>query len=570
MLFLLFAKTRPVYSVTRGELMKGTMMQFPLTLTPILERAGKLFGAVEIVSGVPENRVHRSNYAAVYRRSRALAGALASVGLSPSEPVASLMWNHVWHLEAYFGVPASGNVLHTLNLRLHPDELAYIMNNANDRVLLVDDVLLPVYEKLRAKVPIERVVVVPTTGNPVPAPYESYDKFLERCPDDYQFPELDENQAAVMCYTSGTTGVPKGVIYSHRALVLHSFAIALPDCFDLSQTGCILPVVPMFHANAWGCPYAATMVGMKQVLPGPNLDAASLLEMLARERVTRAGGVPTVWFGVLDLIEQQSARGRLAPELRVMVGGSALPRSMVQSFDRLGIEVRQAWGMTEITPVGTMSTLKSYMSEWSEEERLTARAKQGTELPFVEIRAVAGEQEAPWDGRSMGELQVRGPWVAASYHNLSDQQQSWTPDGWFRTGDVVTIDPEGYVKITDRTKDLIKSGGEWISSVDLENALMGHPAVREAAVIGIAHPKWQERPLAVIVLKEGLHTTDSELRAHLAATFSHWQLPDAFVFVAEIPRTSVGKFQKSRLREMFADWSWERETAVAASAAACG
>jgi fatty-acyl-CoA synthase len=550
--------------------MKGTMMQFPLTLTPILERAGKLFRAVEIVSGVPGNGVHRSNYAELYRRSRALAGALESLGLSHSEPVASLMWNHVWHLEAYFGVPASGNVLHTLNLRLHPDELAYIVNNAGDRVLLVDDVLLPVYEKLRANVRIERVIVVPTTGKPVPAPYESYEEFLKRCPDHYRFPQLDENQAAVMCYTSGTTGVPKGVIYSHRALVLHSFAIALPDCFDLSQTGCILPVVPMFHANAWGCPYAATMVGMKQVLPGPNLDAASLLEMLGRERVTRAGGVPTVWFGVLDLLEQQSGREKLEPELRVMVGGSALPRSMVEAFDRLGIGCRQAWGMTEITPVGTMSTLKSNMSGWSEEDRLTARAKQGTELPFVEIRAVAGEQEVPWDGRSMGELQVRGPWVAASYHNHSEQQQSWTPDGWFRTGDVVTIDSEGFVKITDRTKDLIKSGGEWISSVDLENALMGHPAVREAAVIGIAHPRWQERPLAIVVLKQGRQATEADLRAHLAQTFSHWQLPDAFVFVPEIPRTSVGKFQKSRLREMFADWTWERGRTTSASTVACG
>jgi fatty-acyl-CoA synthase len=537
--------------------MQSSMMRFPLTLTSILERAGKLFGKVEIVSRLPDRSLHRSNYADLYRRSRALAAALAGAGLGRGERVASLMWNHVWHLESYFGVPASGGVLHTLNLRLHPDELAYIVNHGGDRMLIVDDVLLPVYEKFRAKVRIERVIVVPTTGRPVPAGYENYEEFLKHGADGYQFPQPDEDEAAVMCYTSGTTGAPKGVIYSHRALVLHSFCISLPDCFSLGQNGCILPVVPMFHANAWGCPYAASMLGMKQVMPGQHLDAASLLELLEGEGVTRTAGVPSVWFGILELLDREPGRWRLDPKLLVVVGGAALPESMIRAFDRHDIDVRQAWGMTEMTPVGTVSSLKSCMRGWSGQDQLAARAKQGPPVPFIECRAMAAEREVPWDGQSMGELQVRGPWVASGYHDLPDLRQSWTADGWFRTGDVVTIDPEGYVKIADRTKDLIKSGGEWISSVDLENALMGHPSVREAAVIAVAHPRWQERPLAVIVLKEGCTATPEDLRSHLAAKFSHWQLPDAIVFVPEIPRTSVGKFQKSRLREMFSGWEWK-------------
>ncbi len=541
--------------------MTGTMMRFPLTLTSILERAGKLFGAGEIVSGLPEKRIHRSSYGELARRSRALAAALTAAGIRRGERVASLMWNHSWHLEAYFGVPASGAVLHTLNVRLHPEELAYLVNHAGDRILLVDDILLPTYEKFHKHVQFERVIVVPTTGGPVPSGYENYEEFLGQAEDGYRFPQLDENDAAIICYTSGTTGMPKGVVYSHRALVLHSFCISLPDCFDLSQNNCILPVVPMFHANAWGIPFAATMLGAKQVLPGPNLDAASLLALLEQEHVTRAAGVPTVWLGILDLLERQPERWKLDPALLVVVGGAALPESMVRTFDRLRIDVRHAWGMTELTPVGTVSSLRDSMSNWSAEERVALRAKQGSPVPFIEARVVAGDRELPWDGQSMGELQVRGPWVAASYYNSPEQLQGWTEDGWFRTGDVVTIDPDGYVKIADRIKDLVKSGGEWISSVDLENALMGHPAVREAAVIAVTHPKWQERPLAVVVLKEGRHATAAELRAHLAATFSNWQIPDAVVFVPEIPRTSVGKFQKSRLREMFAAWEWEQSAA---------
>ena len=335
-------------------------------------------------------------------------------------------------------------------------------------------------------------------------------------------------------------------------------AIALPDCFFLAQADTVLPVVPMFHANAWGLPSASTMLGARQVLPGPNLDPASLLDLLDREKVTRAAGVPTVWLGVVDLLERCPDRWRLNPKLLVSVGGAALPESLIAAFDRLGIAVRQSWGMTELTPVGATSIPRASMADWPAADLLALRAKQGTPLPFVEVRGIEGGREVPWDGQTMSELQVRGPWVAASYHNPPANCESWTDDGWFRTGDVVTIDPEGYIKIADRSKDLIKSGGEWISSVDLENALLGHPAVREAAVVAIAHPKWGERPLAAVVLKENCSATPTELREHLAARFSSWQLPDAIVFVPEIPHTSVGKLRKSSLREMFAGWEWDK------------
>jgi fatty-acyl-CoA synthase len=536
--------------------MLGTMMQYPLTVTALLERAGKLFGGVEIVSRRPDRSLDRSNYANVYRRARELAAALDRAGMRRGDRVAALMWNHGRHLEAYFGVPAAGCVHHTLNLRLHPDELAYIAKHAGDRILLIDDVLLPLYEKLRERVAFERVIVVPTTGAAVPAGYESYEDFLATGAADYQFPALDENEAAAMCYTSGTTGVPKGVVYSHRSIVLHSFAMALPDCGGLRQVDTVLPIVPMFHANAWGLAHAAAMVGAKQVLPGPHLDAMSVLELLESERVTVAAGVPTVWMAVADALQQQPGRWKPAPGTRVLCGGSAVPEALIRAFDAYGAEVRQAWGMTELSPLGTCCTLRAHMVERPEADRVAIRARQGAAIPFVDVRAVVGSTPAPWDGETLGELQVRGPWVAASYYKLPDQAERWTADGWFCTGDVASIDADGYVKIADRTKDLIKSGGEWISSVDLENALMGHPSVREAAVIAVAHPKWIERPLAAVVLREGAQATAAELREFLAAKFSKWQLPDAVVFVEEIPRTSVGKFQKSKLRERFADWEW--------------
>ncbi|MDI3327879.1 MAG: long-chain fatty acid--CoA ligase [Alicyclobacillaceae bacterium] len=538
--------------------MNGTMMQGSLVLPSLLERAGKLFSKVEIVSRLPDKSLHRHTYGDFYRRARQLAEALQRAGLRRGDRVATLMWNHYAHLEAYFGVPASGGVLHTLNLRLHPDDLTYIVQHAEDRFLIVDDVLLPLFEQFKNRVSLERVFVVPLTGAPVPEGYENYEDFLATATGDFRYPDLDENEAAGMCYTSGTTGKPKGVVYSHRSLVLHSLASALVDTLAVSNRDTVLPVVPMFHANAWGVPFTATMVGAKQVFPGPHLDPVSLLDLFEAEGVTLTAGVPTIWLGIVQALEKEPDRWKLQP-MRMAVGGSAAPEGLIRAMDRFGLRVVHAWGMTETTPLGTVSQVKATLRDWPEDRQYEIRAKQGLPVPLIEIRIVNDQGEAPWDGKTMGELQVRGPWVAASYYNRPESADSFTEDGWFRTGDVATIDPEGYMKITDRTKDLIKSGGEWISSVDLENALMGHPAVAEAAVFAVPHPKWQERPLAAVVLKAGASATEEELRAYLATKFAKWWLPDGFVFLDEIPRTSAGKFLKSSLRERFKNWVSERE-----------
>jgi fatty-acyl-CoA synthase len=466
-----------------GENLQGTMMRYGLTLTSFLERAGKLFPGVEVISSLPDNSVRRSTYTDLYRRARALGASLQQAGLRAGDRVATLMWNHSTHLEAYFGIPAVGGVVHTLNLRLHPDELAFIANHAQDRWLIVDDVLLPIYERFADKVNFERVLVVPLGGSPTPAKYDDYESFLAQGSGTPTYANPDEDAAAAMCYTSGTTGQPKGVAYSHRSLVLHALSISLPDNFAMSRMDTVLPAMSMFHANAWGLPHAAVMNGCKLVFPGPNLQPEALLELLAGERVTLTGGVPTVWLGVIDCLEHDPARWKLVEGLRIVVAGSAAPESMFRRFDKFGVRVIQPWGMTETTPIATCSTLKPEMAGWPEDRKYEIRAKQGLPSPLVEMRAVAADGEIPWDGQTFGELQVRGPFVAAAYYNLPEAQDKWTEDGWLRTGDVVTIDSEGYMKITDRTKDLIKSGGEWISSVDLENALVGHPAIKEAAVV---------------------------------------------------------------------------------------
>jgi fatty-acyl-CoA synthase len=537
--------------------MRGNMMDFPLTLNHILERAGRLFGDIEIVSRRPDRSLARCSYGDVYRRARKLARALELVGVKRGDRVATLMWNHATHLECYFGIPAMGGVLHALNLRLHPHELAYIANHARDRMLIVDDVLLPVYESFRAQAKFERVFVVPFGGCPKPADYESYEDLLATVDGKFSYPKLDENTAAAMCFTSGTTGKSKGVVYSHRALVLHSLAQSTSDSFGIAHNEVVLAGSSMFHANAWGVPFTTTMVGAKLVLPGPCLDAESLLDLIEKEKVTIGCAVPTVWLAVLAALEKQTERWKISWPVRIPCGGSAPPESLMRGLDRFGFDLVHLWGMTETTPLATMGMIKSTMAGRSEDEKYKVRTKQGLPMPFVELRVMRVEGEAPWDGESFGELEVRGPWVAASYFEAPETQDRWSEDGWFRTGDMATIDAEGYVKIVDRSKDLIKSGGEWISSVDLESALMCHPAVREAAVIGIAHPKWQERPLGVVVMKDGAAVTPEELRAFLATKFAKWQLPDAFVFTNEIPRTSVGKFLKTKLREQYANWKWD-------------
>jgi fatty-acyl-CoA synthase len=546
-----------------SEKMRGTMMDFPLTLPTLLERAGKLFPRVEIVSRRPDRSIVRTCYGNFYNRARRLAAALTELGLQPGDRVASMMWNHSGHHEAFFGVPCAGGILHTLNLRLHPHEITAIANHARDRFLLIDDVLLPTLEKFRADVPFDKIIVVPYGSGAVPEGFLNYEELLGNAGDDFQYPAIDENDGASMCFTSGTTGCSKGVIYSHRALVLHSFACGLNEVFGLSLHDTVLPVAPMFHANAWGLPFACTMLGARLVLPGPNVDPISVLDLLVGERVTIACGVPTVWIAVLEALEKNPGRWKVPAPVRVICGGSAPPLDLIERLDGYGVHIKHLWGMTETTPIGTSGGLQPHMEDWPAKKKYEVRAKQGWASPFVEIRIMnpdgPGGQplQAPRDGESSGEIEIRGPWVAASYYDAPDQAHRWTPDGWFRTGDVATIDEDGYVKIVDRAKDMVKSGGEWISSVDLENTLMGHPAVKEACVVGVPHPKWQERPLAAVVLKDGAQATPEELRVFLAKTFAKWQLPDAFVFIEAIPRTSVGKFKKLALREQFANWNWD-------------
>jgi fatty-acyl-CoA synthase len=544
--------------------MRGTMMDFPLTLPTILERAGKLFSRVEIVSRKPDKSITRTCYGEFYRRARLLSEALTKLGLKSGDRVASIMWNHSGHLEAFFGVPCAGGILHTLNLRLHPHEIAAIANHAGDRFLLIDDVLLPVYEKFRNDVPFERVIVVPYGCGNIPEGFLNYEELLAEASGDFRYPPIDENDGAAMCFTSGTTGNSKGVIYSHRALVLHSLAEAGVDSFAVSHHDTVLPVAPMFHANAWGLPYTCVMTGARLILPGPNVDAESVLDLMSQEMVTMACGVPTVWLGVLAALEKNPERWKRASSVRIVCGGTAPPERLMRALDKHGLCILHLWGMTETTPLATVGKLKAHMRGWTPDQQYEVRAKQGWPSPFVELRVMRPDGpggtsiEAPRDGDTPGELEVRGPWVAASYYNAPDQANRWTADGWFKTGDVATLDEEGIIKIVDRAKDLVKSGGEWISSVDLENALMGHPAVKEACVVGIPHPKWQERPLAAVVLKDDAKSTPEELRAFLAKSFAKWQLPDAFVFIDAIPRTSVGKFKKLALREQFADWKWEQ------------
>jgi fatty-acyl-CoA synthase len=533
--------------------MKSTTMSAPLLINGILQRAGTLFSDAEIVSILPSGSRHSYTYRDLYRRSRQLAAALQDAGVAKGDRVATLMWNGHAHLEAYFGIPITGAVIHTLNLRLRADELAYIVNHAQDRFLIVEAVLLDLFAQIQPLVDFERVFVVDEGSGRLPNGGEPYEDFLAATNREPADANLAEEDAASLCYTSGTTGCPKGVLYSHRAIALHSLAISLPDQLNFSRNDTVFPIVPMFHVNSWGFPYAAAMNGSKQVLPGRNLQPKALLELLQNEHVTVACAVPTVWMAVLNALDNDPGRWRLSGRLRVLMGGSAAPESLFRRFDKLGVHVIHAWGMTETAPVGTVCTLKPHMHGWPEDQKYAQRATQGLPLPFIETRTVSDQGETPRDGVTAGELEVRGPWVAGSYYRL-DQADKWTADGWFRTGDVGTLDDEGYLKITDRLKDLIKSGGEWISSVELENALVAHESVKEAAVIAVPHTKWQERPLALVVLKDGFAVEAAELRIFLERRFPRWHVPDAFIFVDELAHTSTGKLLKSKLRQQFGNW----------------
>jgi fatty-acyl-CoA synthase len=526
--------------------MNGLMMDYQLTLPPLLLRAETFFGDKEVVTRLPDKSFHRYTYRDMAARAKRLAVALQKLGLERGDRVATLSWNHYQHLEAYFGIPCGGFVLHTLNLRLHPSDLAYIADHAGDKAVIVDRSLLPLLEQFQGDTQIEHVFVVE----------DSYEELLDTATaDEWEDPRLDEREAAAMCFTSGTTGRCKGVVYSHRSTVIHALGVATTSPLGLrvAHGDTLLPVVPMFHANAWGYPYLAAMLGTKLVFPGPHLDPESLLEDFVQEKVTWTAGVPTIWLGMLQLLDANPGKWDLSHMKGMLVGGSAVPRAMIAAYkERHGLNVVQGWGMTETSPVASVTDFIGDLVDADQDTQFDFVAMGGVPLPLVDIRVRAGDEEVPWDGESMGELEVRGPWVAAGYYEDETQADRWTEDGWFKTGDIVSMHPRGFIQIKDRSKDVIKSGGEWISSVELENALMSHPAVAEAAVIAMPHEKWAERPLAVVVLKEGESVTGEQLCEHIAPKFAKWWLPDRFEFVDEIPKTSVGKFKKTALREQFA------------------
>lgn len=531
--------------------MYGLMMDYPLTLRPILERAYRLYPRRELATKIGAD-MHRYTYADLYKRVGKLANGLARLGVERGDRVATLAWNSYRHLELYFAIPCMGAVCHTLNLRLPPDQLAYIINHAEDKVICVDASLLPLLERIADQLaPVQHIVVMADAPFQTSLPnVVNYEDLIAPESEDYAWPELDEREAAAMCYTSGTTGNPKGVVYSHRSIYLHTLGASQTDGLGLSERDTIMPVVPMFHVLAWGLPYAATMLGCRQIFPGPHLQPRDLAELLQNERVTLTGGVPTLWLGLFHLLE--SERYDLSNLRCMIVGGSAAPRSLIEAYQKkLNLRILHAWGMTETSPLGTVCNLKREMLDWPEDEQYAVRAKQGIPMPGVELRAVdENRQEVPWDGKTMGELQVRGPWIIGGYYNDERSAQAFM-DGWFRTGDVITIDPEGYMQIVDRTKDLVKSGGEWISTVELETAIMGHPKVLEAAVIAVPHPKWQERPLALVVVRGDDQPDKQEIYDLLGAHFAKWQLPDDIVFVEAIPKTSVGKFDKKVIRDQY-------------------
>ena len=536
--------------------MHGLMMDYPLTLDRIVEHAARLFPRKRIYTRQPDGGMREHTWADVCRRGRRLAAALAGLGVAPGDRVATFAWNHHQHLEMYFGIPGAGAVCHTLNVRLFPGQLAYIVNHAEDRVVFVDAPVLPLYERVAADVGCveHHVLVNAPRGVETALPNVlHYEDLIDGAGDDFQWRSTDERMAMGLCYTSGTTGDPKGALYSHRSMFLHTLGENQAMGLGLVETDVGLPVVPQCHAMAWGLPYACALAGADVVMPGPHLQPAALAEVIESHRVTVAAGVPSIWNG---LYHELKARPRDVSSIRALVvGGAAMPRSLIEGYERdLGVDVLHAWGMTEMSPLGTVSRLQRRHRGLPAAERWDVKARQGTPLAGVELRIVGDDgAEMPWDGETMGELQARGPWVIRGYYKREPAPDHFTADGWFRTGDVGTITPDGYLTITDRTKDLVKSGGEWISTVALEGALMAHRQVLEAAVVAVPDEKWSERPLAVVVRTPGAEVSADALRAHLAESFARFEIPDRFVFADELPKTSVGKFDKKVLRRRYAE-----------------
>lgn len=533
----------------------GQMMHMPLLISSLLTHAARHNGDTEIVSKRVEGDMHRTTWAEVELRSRKLAQALDRLGLKAGDRVGTLAWNGYRHLEIYYAVSGSQRVCHTINPRLFPQQVAWIATDAQDQVIFVDLNIFPLVEKLAPSLPTLKHVVLMCGREHMPKEsalksLHCYEELLAAEDGSYQWPSFDENSAASICYTSGTTGNPKGAVYSHRSTVLHAFAAALPDAMCLKATDTVLPVVPMFHVNAWGLPYAAAMVGCKLVMPGHHLDGASLYNLFEEEKVTMSAGVPTIWLGLLNHVKANGLK--FSTFKSTVIGGAACPPAMIRAFENeYGVEVIHAWGMTEMSPLGTLGRLKTKHAEWSTEDKQKLLEKQGKSVFGVDMRIVDGDGKVlPWDGKAAGDLEVKGHWVINSYFNID---KSPLHDGWFPTGDVATIDADGYMQITDRSKDVIKSGGEWISSIDLENVLMAHPAVHEAAAISCFHPKWDERPLMVVVKKPGVEVSVDELIAFYDGKIPKWQTPDDVVFVDEIPHTATGKISKLQLRERFKD-----------------
>ncbi|WP_374666993.1 3-(methylthio)propionyl-CoA ligase [Ramlibacter sp.] len=537
--------------------MLGLMQDQPLLISSLIDFAERHHGDGEIVSRRVEGDIHRCQWRDVARRSRQVAHALDAMQLLFSDRVATLAWNGYRHLELYFGVSGSGRVLHTINPRLHPDQIAWIANHAEDQVLCFDLSFLPLVQAVHAKCPTIKAYVALCDASRLPADsgipnLVAYEDWIGGHPAAYQWPVFDENSASSMCYTSGTTGNPKAALYSHRSTTLHAYAAALPDVMCLSARDAVLPVVPMFHVNAWGIPYSAALTGCKLVFPGGALDGKSVYELIEAEGVTYAAGVPTVWQMLLGHMKPGGLR--FSTLKRTVIGGSACPPAMIDAFrEEYGVEVLHAWGMTEMSPLGTLCTLKNKHLTMSAEDQMKIRLKQGRAIYGVDMKIVGEDgAELPWDGKTYGDLHVKGPWIVREY--FKGEGGNPLVDGWFPTGDVATIDADGYMQITDRSKDVIKSGGEWISSIDVENIAMAHPAVQMAACVGMRHPKWDERPIVVVVKKAGAEVTREELLRHYEGKIAKWQIPDDVVFVDAIPLGATGKMLKTKLRELLKDY----------------